>query len=66
MRTLDWKVVVPSTIALISLLVSLLVALRNWWYSAVSVRYVSRNQYMNALFDIDRQLIARAGTVGDI
>ena len=58
MQALDWKVVLPSTIAVISLLVSLFVALRNWRYSAVSVRYVSRNQYMNALFDIDRQLIA--------
>ena len=57
MQTLDWKVVLPSAIAVISLLVSLLVAIRNWGYSAVSVRYVSRNQYMNALFDIDRQLI---------
>lgn len=59
MQALDWKVVVPSTIALISLLISLLMARRNWWYSDVGVRYVSRNQYMNALFDIDRQLIDR-------
>jgi hypothetical protein len=56
---LDWKVVLPSGIALIALFVSFLVALRNWRYSAISVRYSSRNQYMNALFDIDRQLIAR-------
>src|SRR3712207_2200100 len=59
MQELDWKVILPSTIAIISLLISLVVALRNWRYSDISVRYTSRNQYMNALFDIDRQLIAR-------
>jgi hypothetical protein len=56
---LDWKVVLPSGIALIALLVSFVVAMRNWRYSKIIVRYSSRNQYMNALFDIDRQLIAR-------
>jgi hypothetical protein len=59
MQELDWKVVLPSTIAIISLFVSLVVAYRNWQYSDIGVRYTSRNQYMNALFDIDRQLIAR-------
>lgn len=55
----DWKWVLPSVIAIISLFVSLLVALRNWRYSETTVRYSARNQYMNALFDIDRQLISR-------
>jgi hypothetical protein len=59
MQEFDWKFVFPSTIAFISLLVSLFIALRNWRFSETGVRYVARNQYMNALFDIDRQLIAR-------
>jgi hypothetical protein len=50
-----------SSLALagLSLLVSLLVALRTWRYSETNVRYSARNQYMNALFDIDRQLLNR-------
>ncbi|MEN3327892.1 MAG: hypothetical protein V7638_2699 [Acidobacteriota bacterium] len=55
----DWKWLATSIIAITSLLVSLIVALRNWRYSETTVRYSARNQYMNALFDIDRQLIAR-------
>lgn len=51
--------IAPIFVASLSLLISLYVALRNWRYSETAVRYTSRNQYMNALFDIDRQLIAR-------
>lgn len=59
MSEIDLKLIVPTVIAVVSLLVSLAVALRNWRYSETSVRYTSRNQYIAALFGIDRQLVNR-------
>jgi hypothetical protein len=59
MPEIELKLIVPTAIAVVSLLVSLAVALRNWRYSEKSVRYTSRNQYTTALFDIDRQLVNR-------
>lgn len=50
---------VAIAISVVSLLVSLMVALRDWSYSKTSVRFTSRNHYTNALFDIDRQLVNR-------
>ena len=57
MSEIDLKLIVPTAIAVVSLLVSLAVAFRNWRYSKTSVRYTYRNQYMNGVFDINRQLV---------
>lgn len=59
MSEIDLKLIVPTAIAVVSLLVLLAVAFRTWRYSATSVRYTSRNQYVTARFDIDRQLVNR-------
>ncbi|HYN81827.1 MAG TPA: hypothetical protein VES88_10030 [Gemmatimonadaceae bacterium] len=56
---MDSPSVLSIVVAGISLVISLFVALRNWRYSETGVRYTSRNQYMNALFDINRQLANR-------
>jgi hypothetical protein len=56
---IDATLVLPVAMAALSLFVSLVVAWRNWRYSETGVRYVAWNQYMNALFDLDRQLITR-------
>jgi hypothetical protein len=59
MGQLDLKVSFSLIISIVSLALSVYVTLRNWRYSETTVRYVARNQSMNALFDIDRQLINR-------
>lgn len=59
MSELDPKSMIAIAISVLSLLISLAVALRDWSYSKTSVRYTSRNHYTNALFDIDRQLVDR-------
>lgn len=54
---MTWTLV-SVVLAFLSLVISLIVALRSWQYSEIGVRYTARNQYMNALFDIDRQLLS--------
>lgn len=41
----------------ISLLISIIIAYRNWNYSEISIRYASRNQYMTGLYELDKQMI---------
>src|SRR4051794_609966 len=48
-----------TVIAVLSFIFSVATAWFAWRYNGTAVRYTARNQYMNALFDLDRQLIAR-------
>ena len=49
---------VSIVVSSVSLVISIIIAYRNWNYSEVSIRYASRNHYMNALFEMDKQMIA--------
>ena len=46
------------SVSLVALVVSLVVAMRTWRSSVATFRNASRNNYMNALFDLNRQIIA--------
>jgi hypothetical protein len=50
---------VPLVLSFLALMVSIYGPLRNWWYTEISVGYAARNNYSNALLEIDKQLIAR-------
>ena len=47
-------------VAILALVVSLIGVSRTWRVSVATFRNVSRNNYMNALFDLNRQAIAQA------
>ncbi len=55
---MEYSKILPIAISLIALIISIIVAFRNWWYNEISVRYTARNHYMSVLFDIDKQLIS--------
>lgn len=46
-------------ISLIALIVSLIAAARTWKSNVATFRTAARNNYMNALFDLNRQIIAQ-------
>jgi hypothetical protein len=46
-------------ISLLALIVSLIAAARTWKSDVATFRNAARNNYMNALFDLNRQLIAQ-------
>jgi hypothetical protein len=52
---------VPLLNALLALLVSAAVAFWGLRYTETTIRYGARNQYMNAVFDIDRQMVNHPG-----
>jgi hypothetical protein len=49
--------VLPLAISGVALFVSVIVAIKSSRLAEVQLRYISRNHYMNALFDIDRQML---------
>ena len=51
------KDILPMVISSMALLVSFWSAHRSWRFNLASLRRIARNNYMTALFDINRQLI---------
>lgn len=47
----------PLLNSTLTLLGAILVAIWGWRYTVTTIRYGARNQYMNAVFDIDRQMV---------
>jgi hypothetical protein len=50
---------VSLILSILALVISAYVAFRNWRYTEISVGYAARNNYVNALLEIDKQLITR-------
>lgn len=54
---METKDVLTLTASLIAIIVSLVVAFRTWRSNVATFRNASRNNYMTALFDLNRQVI---------
>jgi hypothetical protein len=56
--TMTMKDYLTLAISLLALIVSLIAAARTWKSNVATFRAAARNNYMNAMFDLNRQIIA--------
>ena len=56
-KTINAVQLITFALSVLAMIISLRISYRNWRYTETVMRYSIRNQYTNALFDIDRRLL---------